>query len=93
MKHVLSILLLLVTPTPWGAQQSVTLSVPGMNCASCPITVKAALAKVPGVAAVKSDLAKRQTTVSFDDAKTDVAALSRATGAAGFPSTLVKVAK
>ena len=56
-------------------------------------TVKAALAKVPGVEAVKSDLAKRQTTVSFDNAKTDIAALSRATGAAGFPSTPVKVVK
>jgi mercuric ion binding protein len=92
MKHLLAITLLVSAPV-WAAQQSVTLSVPDMNCASCPITVKAALSKVPGVASVKSDLAKRQTTVAFDDAKTDVAALSKATGAAGYPSTLVKVTK
>ena len=30
----------------WAATQTVTLSVPGMNCATCPITVKKALTKV-----------------------------------------------
>lgn len=92
MKHLLAIALLASAPA-WAAQQSVTLSVPAMDCASCPITIKAALSKVPGVASVKSDLAKRQTTVAYDDAKTDVAALSRATTAAGYPSTPVKAAK
>jgi mercuric ion binding protein len=92
MKHLLAIALLASAPA-WAAQQSVTLSVPDMSCASCPITVKAALSKVPGVASVKSDLTKRQTTVAFDDAKTDVAALSKATAAAGYPSTPVKAAK
>lgn len=92
MKLPLSIALLACAPA-WAAQQSVTLSVPGMSCASCPITVKAALSKVPGVTSVKSDLGKRQTTVAFDDSKTDVAALSKATEAAGFPSAPVKAAK
>lgn len=92
MKSLLAIALL-ASSSVWAAQQSVTLSVPDMSCASCPITVKAALSKVPGVASVKSDLDKRQTTVSYDDVKTDVAALSKATGAAGFPSTPVKAAK
>ena len=92
MKLLLSIALLACAPA-WAAQQSVTLSVPTMSCASCPITIKAALSKVSGVAGVQSDLAKRQTTVAFDDAKTDVAALSRATGAAGFPSTPLPAAK
>lgn len=92
MKHLLAIALLASAPA-WAAQQSVTLSVPAMDCASCPITVKAALSKVPGVLAVKSDLATRRTTVAFDDAKTDVAALSKATAAAGYPSTPLKEAK
>ena len=64
-----------------------------MNCASCPVTIKAALSKVLGVASVKSDLAKRQTTVVYDDARTDIAALFKATADAGFPSTLAKAAK
>lgn len=92
MKLLVSIALLATSPA-WAAQQSVTLSVPAMDCASCPITIKAALSRVPGVLAVKSDLATRQTTVAFDDAKTDVAALSKATAAAGYPSAPVKAAK
>ncbi|MCR2721459.1 mercuric transport protein periplasmic component, partial [Salmonella enterica] len=32
----------LATPA-WAAVQTVTLSVPGMTCAACPITVKKAL--------------------------------------------------
>ena len=92
MKYLLAIALLASAPV-WAAQQSVTLSVPDMSCASCPITVKAALSKVPGVASVKSDLAKQQTTVAFDDAKTDVAAISKATAAAGYPSAPVQAAK
>jgi len=38
----------LATPA-WAAVQTVTLSVPGMTCAACPITVKKALTKVGGV--------------------------------------------
>lgn len=33
----------------WAATKTVTLSVPDMTCASCPITVKMALFKVAGV--------------------------------------------
>ena len=92
MKRLLAVALLISAPV-WAAQQSVTLSVPDMSCGSCPITVKAALSKVPGVGSVKSDLAKRQTTVTFDDAKTDVAAISKATATAGYPSAPVQAAK
>ena len=64
-----------------------------MSCASCPVTIKAALTKVPGVASIKSDLAKRQTTVVYDDTKTNIAALSKATADAGFPSSPSKASK
>ncbi|EKH5750464.1 cation transporter, partial [Pseudomonas aeruginosa] len=37
----------LSTPA-WAATKTVTLSVPGMTCAACPITVKKALTKVDG---------------------------------------------
>jgi mercuric transport protein len=33
----------------WAATQTVTLSVTGMTCAACPITIKKALNKVEGV--------------------------------------------
>lgn len=93
MKTALLLVSLLAAGPVLAAPQTAILSVPAMSCASCPVTIKAALSKVPGVASVKSDLGKRQTTVVYDDAKTDVAALSKATGDAGFPSTPVKAAK
>lgn len=52
-----------------GGQQSAVLSVPGMNCPTCPITVKLALTRIDGVIDVKSNLPKRETTVVFDSAK------------------------
>lgn len=92
MKTALLILALLAARPALAATQTVTLSVPAMSCASCPVTIKAALSKVPGVASVKSDLGKRRTIVVYDDAKTDVLALARAATDAGFPSTPVKAA-
>ena len=77
----------------WAATQTVTLSVPGMNCATFPITVKKALTQVSGVSKTEVSLDRREATVTFDDAKTDVEALTRATKKAGYPSTVVGNAK
>ncbi len=77
----------------WAATQTVTLSVPDMNCAACPITVKKALTKVPGVGKTEVNLDKREAKVTFDDAKTNIEALTRATKEAGYPSTVVGAAK
>lgn len=73
----------------WAATQTVTLSVPGMNCATCPITVKKALTQVSGVSKTEVSLDKREAKVTFDDAMTNVEALMRATREAGYPSTVV----
>lgn len=71
----------------WAATQTVTLSVPSMTCAACPLTVKRALSKVEGVTKTEVSYEKKQAVVSFDDAKTNVQALTKATGDAGYPST------
>lgn len=92
-KLVALVALIAITSPVWAATQTVTLSVPDMNCAACPITVKKALTKVPGVSKTEVSLDKREATVSFDDAKTNVEALTRATKEAGYPSTLVGAAK
>jgi mercuric ion binding protein len=68
--------------------RSVTLAVQNMTCASCPITVRKALEKVPGVVKAKVDYATKTATVTFDPGKTHVEALTRATTEAGYPSTL-----
>lgn len=72
----------------WAALQTVTLSVPGMDCPVCPITVKKALTKVGGVVKAEVNFDKRLAIVTFDDAKTDVGALTKATTDAGYPSTI-----
>lgn len=71
----------------WAAPQTVTLSVPGMTCSACPLTVKLALNKVPGVSKTDVSFEKLEAFVSFDDAKTNVQALTKATADAGYPST------
>lgn len=77
----------LSTPA-WAATRAVTLAVPGMTCAACPITVKAALARVAGVEKTAVSFEKREVVVTYDDAKTTVAALTKATAGAGYPSTV-----
>ncbi len=72
----------------WGASKTVTLSVPSMYCEVCPITVKKALTKVDGVTKVEVNFDKRQAAVTYDDAKANVEALTKATANAGYPSTL-----
>lgn len=74
----------------WAGEGRVTLSVPKMDCEVCPITVRKALGKVEGVSRTDVSLPKREVTVTFDDAKTNVSALTAATTNAGYPSTPVK---
>ncbi|MCR5877599.1 mercury resistance system periplasmic binding protein MerP [Phenylobacterium sp. J367] len=90
MKKLVSLIALtaaLSTPA-WAATKTVTLAVPGMTCAACPITVKTALGKVAGVEKTDVSFEKREAVVTFDDAKTTVAALTKATAGAGYPSTV-----
>ena len=81
-----SLVLVAVTAPVWAATQTVTLWVPGMTCAACPITVKKALSRVEGVSKIGVSFDKREAVVTFDDAKTDVQALTQATTNVGYPS-------
>jgi mercuric ion binding protein len=80
----------IVAAPVWAATKTVTLAVPGMTCAACPITVKKALTKVDGVIKAKASLEKREATVTFDDTKTNAQALIQATTDAGYPSQLAQ---
>ena len=84
--HRLCVLFALVAPAAFAAQKQVTLTVPTMDCATCPVTIRVALMKVPGVSKAVVSYKRRTAQVTFDDAKTDVAALTHATDAAGYPS-------
>lgn len=71
-----------------AATQTVALNIPTMDCATCPITIKAALVKVPGVSKVKVSYDRREAVIVFDDAKASVSDLKKATEDAGYPSLL-----
>ncbi len=88
-KLLASIALATLVATPvWAAMQTVTLAVPGMTCAACPITVKKALTKVDGVTKAEVNFENREAIVTFDDTKTNAPALTKATEDAGYPSSV-----
>lgn len=76
------------TNAAFAAAKTVTLSVPGMHCAVCPITVRKALESVPGVSKVNVTYEPKEAVVTFDDAKTSIKALEDATFDAGYESNL-----
>lgn len=71
-----------------AAPQTVTLSIPGMTCAACPITVKKALSRVEGVTQAKVSYEKREATVIFDDGKASIQQLVDASTNAGYPASV-----
>lgn len=81
--------MLLAGGAAMAAERTVTLAVDGMSCVTCPYIVRTALQKVAGVARAEVSFAKRTAVVTFDDAKTTIAALTKATGDVGFPARAI----
>ncbi|AXK68095.1 mercury resistance system periplasmic binding protein MerP [Burkholderia vietnamiensis] len=84
---VLAALAATLSAPAWAAMKTVALSVPGMTCASCPVTVRAALKRVDGVKDI-AVIGETDIQVTYDDARTNVAALINATKNAGYPSSV-----
>ena len=70
----------------FAGERTVALAVQNMYCAACPHTVKASLQAVQGVKAVSVSYEDKTAVVTFDDAKTNLQALTTATTNAGYPS-------
>jgi periplasmic mercuric ion binding protein len=70
----------------FAGETTVTLAVRNWYCAACPHVVKESLAAVPGVSNVAVSDKTKTAVVTFDDTKTDVKALFKATTEAGYPS-------
>jgi len=83
-----AVALVVAAPLASAKQQTVALNVPTMDCATCPITIKAALSKVPGVAKVNVSYDKREAVIVYDDAQATVADLKKATEDVGYPAML-----
>lgn len=82
-----AVIVLLGNPARAGTR-TVILSVSGMTCAACPIAVRKALSKVPGMRKVEAAFEARGAVVTFDDDRTGIVAPTRAGRDAGFPATL-----
>lgn len=76
----------------FAAERTATLEVENISCVTCAPIVKRTLARLPGVSrvAVVEGSGTATATVTFDAARTDVAALVQATTNAGFPSRAVE---
>ena len=92
MKQLLMFVLFMSTMATlaWADSRTVKLSVPSMNCAMCPITVRKALEKVEGVTQASVDYETKSAVAVYDDQKTSVSLLTKATQDAGYPSTEIK---
>lgn len=67
-------------------ERSTRFSIANMTCILCPITVKSAISRVPGVIAVEVDADLRQATVRYDDAQATAADIAAASTNAGYPA-------
>jgi copper chaperone CopZ len=63
-------------------------SVERLSCGSCIETIRQAVSQMDGVASVATDVAKGQTLVDFDPAKTDAALIAKVITEAGYPAQL-----
>lgn len=89
MKKIFITSLLLISSTAAFAKDvTLTLEVPSMDCATCPITVKKALERVEGVMKVDVTFENKLAVVKFDDEVTNPDVLTKATENAGFPSRI-----
>jgi periplasmic mercuric ion binding protein len=84
-------LALLATAAPILAQteaatQSAVFTVENMTCELCPLTVKTAMERVPGVTSVEIDFDARTATVTFDPATTTIEAIAAASTNVGYPA-------
>lgn len=83
------VLFTLASSVSLAAERTITLSIPGMNCPSCPYMVEQSLAAVEGVRTAKADLGTRTADITFDDAIASVVDMLGATAAIGYESSLL----
>lgn len=77
---------LLNAGSTFAEEATVKLALKGVDCPSCFYIIRESLANVDGVLNVEIASWEQSATVTYDDTITDIAALTAATGNAGFPS-------
>ena len=82
---LLSLCALALSAAPALAESKTeTLKITGWHCGGCAARTESALQDVKGVTAVKSDKAKKEVTVTYDDATAKRADLEKAITDSGF---------
>jgi|TARA_R110002126_G_scaffold91890_2_gene218380 mercuric ion binding protein len=81
---VLALIGFMAAAPVFAAEQTVTFSVPGMTCASCPFIVESAMSGVVGVVTVTADAGTRTALVIFDDAIASAKEIAFASTSAGY---------
>lgn len=71
---------------PSVSEQKVTFVVENMSCALCPVTVRTAMERVPGVKSVEVDFKAKTATATFDPSVTTAEAIAAASTNAGYPA-------
>ncbi len=89
-RNIIALIGFLMSSPAFAAEQTVTLSVPGMYCASCPFIVEAAMSEVEGVTSVIADSETRTALVVFDDEITSIKAITFASMNAGYEAVLLE---
>ncbi|MBN8614547.1 MAG: heavy-metal-associated domain-containing protein [Deltaproteobacteria bacterium] len=71
-------------PVQAQAESRVTLHVEGMHCATCPIAVRVAVSRLPGVREVTVSLEQARAVVAYDPAQVTPARIVQAIEEAGY---------
>jgi len=90
MKHIITVAFLFLSGALSAGEESVVLSVPGMKCPACPITVMVAIKRVEGVKSVNADFESKLAEVSYDDQLTNISNIQEAAENVGFPSQVIR---
>lgn len=83
-------LAVVVWPAAAGEPKRVVLDVPSMNCSLCPLTVRKALERVPGVIEARATYEPKRAEVTYDPDRVTPDQLAKTVGEAGYPATVVK---
>jgi len=87
---VLIPVMLLASVAIQAAEKTVVLSVPDMNCPSCPYMVEQSVNFVDGVQSAKAELKTRTCSVVYDDAIASIEDILGATADIGYKSTVIE---
>ena len=87
---VLIPVMLLASVAIQAAEKTVVLSVPDMNCPSCPYMVEQSVNFVDGVRSAKAELKTRTCSVVYDDAIASIEDILGATADIGYKSTVIE---